>query len=175
LNQGFIHIYCGDGKGKTSAALGLALRAAGRGLKVLILRLMKDSDSGEVSALQSLKQVTVIPAPEKLSFVFRMTPVEKEEYCLIVRTMFDTAVRLVRDEQADVLIIDEACSAVRSGLLDEQALIDFLKTKPGNLEIVLTGRNPTNELLALADYVSEIQKIKHPYDRKIRPRQGVEW
>ena len=174
MAKGLIHIYCGEGKGKTSAALGLAMRAAGRGLNVVILRLMKDCDSGELISLASLPTVTLIPVPEKLKFIFKMTDAEKNAYRMLVSSMLETAQGLARTGDCDVLIIDEACSALTTQMLDSAQLIDFLKNKPETLEVVLTGRDPSEELISLADYVSEIKKIKHPYDQSIAPRRGIE-
>lgn len=169
-----MHIYCGDGKGKTSAAMGLLLRAAGRGLKVVVVRLMKDCNSGELLSLSRLPEVTVIPAPEKLKFVFKMTDEEKAQYRAQVSSMLDAACKTIEDKSADVLIIDEACSAVETGMLDLGYLVEFIKRRPEGLEVVLTGRNPCDELIELADYISEIKKIKHPYDNDTPPRIGIE-
>lgn len=174
MKKGLVHIYCGDGKGKTSSAMGLVLRAAGRGLKVVIVRLMKDCDSGELLSLSRLPDVTVIPAPEKLKFVFKMTDEEKVRYKSQVSSMLDAAREDIENKKADVLIIDEACSAVETGMLDLKYLIEFLKSRPEGLEVVMTGRNPCNELIELADYVSEIKKIKHPFDKNTPPRTGIE-
>lgn len=174
MRKGLIHIYCGEGKGKTSAALGLAIRAAGRGLGVVVVRLMKDCDSGELDSLKKLPEVTVVPAPEKLKFVFEMDDAEKEQYREMVSSMLYAAGELIINKNADVLIIDEACSAVTTGMLELEELIGFIKNKPENLEVVLTGRDPPRELIELADYVSEIKKIKHPFDNSTPPRLGIE-
>lgn len=175
MNKGLIHLYCGEGKGKTSAAIGLAVRAAGRGLRVVLLRLMKDCDSGELNSLRDLKSVKILPVPEKLKFVFRMTPDEKAEYRELTLGLLAQAGEYINSNQADVLIIDEACSAVTTGILELSELTGFLNNKPDGLEVVLTGRDPPDELVELADYVSEIRKVKHPYDRDIGPRKGIEW
>ena len=175
MKKGLIHLYCGEGKGKTSAALGLALRAAGRGLNVVILRLMKDCASGELNSLRKLKSVIILPVPEKLKFVFQMTSEEKALYRELVLELLKQAEAYVKNNQADVLIIDEACSAVTTGILELGELIEFLRNKKDELEVVLTGRNPPDEVVGLADYVSEIRKVKHPYDRDIGPRKGIEW
>lgn len=174
MKTGLVHIYCGDGKGKTSSAMGLALRAAGRGLKVVVLRLMKDANSGELVSLAKLPGLTVIPVPEKLKFVFKMTQEEKDGYKALVSSMFSAACEAVESNNADVLIIDEACSAVQTGMLDLRRLVEFIKNRPEGLEVVLTGRNPPEELIELADYVSEIRKVKHPFDNNTPPRTGIE-
>lgn len=170
MKKGLVHIYCGEGKGKTTAALGLILRASGRGLKVCIVRLMKDNDSGELNSIERLEGVHVIKAPEKLKFVWLMSEEEKLEYKNKIMDMLEEAAK--RDW--DLLVIDEACSAVSTGLLELDYLLNLIKNKPESSEIVLTGREPRPELLELADYVTEMKKIKHPYDRGVGARTGIE-
>jgi cob(I)alamin adenosyltransferase len=170
VKKGLVHIYCGEGKGKTTAALGLILRASGRGLKVCIVRLMKDNDSGELNSIERLEGVHVIKAPEKLKFVWLMSEEEKLEYKNKIMDMLEEAAK--RDW--DLLVIDEACSAVSTGLLELDYLLNLIKNKPEGSEIVLTGREPRPELLELADYVTEMKKIKHPFDRGVGARTGIE-
>lgn len=165
-----MHIYCGDGKGKTTAALGLILRASGRGLRVLVIRLMKDCDSGELKSIEKLEGVELIKAPDKLKFVWLMTDEEKTEY----KTKILEMIREAESKSYDLLVIDEACSAVSTGLLELDCLINLIKNRPEGSEIVLTGRDPRPELLELADYVTEMKKVKHPFDRGIGARTGIE-
>lgn len=168
MKKGLLHIYCGDGKGKTTAATGLAVRAAGRGLKVCVVRLMKDAGSGEIASLLRLG-VNVVPTPEKIPFVFKMTPEEKEEYRAVVANMLEQA-----KGDYDLVIIDEACSAVNFGIADKEYILDMIDSRPEGQEMVLTGRDPCPELCRRADYISEIKKIKHPFDSGIGSRIGIE-
>lgn len=172
--KGLIHIYCGEGKGKTSASIGLGVRAAGRGMQVVLLRLMKDCDSGELNALASIPNFTVIRAPEQLKFVFRMTEEEKDAYRAEVRRMWNEAMALVDSGRCDLLLMDEACSALSRDMLDRETLLKFLKEKPAQLEVVMTGRDPLPEICELADYISDIHKVKHPFDQGIPARVGIE-
>lgn len=174
-NTGCVHIYCGDGKGKTTAALGLAVRAAGRGRKVLIARFLKTDDSGEVAVLGRIPGICVIPCERSFGFFRQMSDREKQEageyYGRLFRQAWEQAVR----EECRVLVLDEIMAACNYRLVEEGELIEKLRTRPPWLEVVMTGREPSKELLVLADYVSEIRKRKHPYDRGLRAREGIEY
>lgn len=173
--DGLIHIYCGDGKGKTSAAVGLGVRACGSGKRVLLVQFLKGENSAERSVLAGLPRFTVAPNPEQIKFTFQMTPGEREEAERDCRARFTAAVNAARAGECDLLILDEALGAVQTGLLPNATLADFMRNKPSGLELVLTGRDPSPEVLALADYVSEIRKVRHPFDRGVPARRGIEF
>lgn len=173
--NGLTHVYCGDGKGKTTAAVGLGIRACGSGKRVLMVQFLKGNTSGERNVLRELKNFRVLPAPENIKFTFQMTKRELEETAVLCGEQFCRAVSAVNGGECDVLILDEVFGAVNCNLLDNRMLVDLIKNKPQNLELVLTGRDPKPEVLELADYVSEIRKIKHPYDRGIPARRGIEF
>jgi len=170
---GLIHIYCGDGKGKTTAAIGLAVRAAGAGKKIVFTQFFKDGSSSEVKKLQLLDEIQVMHCQTVKGFFRRMNDAEKarasEDYTRLLAQVIEAA------KNADLLILDEIVSACNHGTVAKTAVLDFLRGKPKNLEVVLTGRNPSGELLELADYVTEMQKIKHPYDMGITARRGIEY
>ncbi len=155
---GLIHIYTGDGKGKTTAALGLILRASGRGLHVVLGQFLKGRETGELHTL----------------FSFQMNEQEKAEVLQSHNAFIQELASYCRQEETDLLVLDEVIGACGTHLLDESLLIDFLKHKPEHLEVVMTGRNPSPELLEQADYVSEICKRKHPFDKGIPAREGIE-
>ena len=173
--SGLIHLYCGDGKGKTTCAMGLALRAAGRGMPVVIAQFLKSENSGERESLRRLPGVTLLPLPEQVIFTFRMTPEEKEEARQESTRRFREAVRLASEQGAGLLVLDEICAAISTGMVELSEVEDFLDSKPEGLEVVLTGRDPAQSLLSRADYVTEMQKKKHPFDQGIRAREGVEF
>ncbi len=173
--KGLVHIYCGSGKGKTSAALGLGLRACGRGFKVLLVRFLKDEHSGELAAIEKLDCFSVIKAPKSLPFTWNMSEKDKSEYAAYAKNMFESALCRVNNNECDLLILDEACAAAEYGMLDKKAVAVFLKNRPTSLEVVLTGRNPPEEWVELADYVSEIRCIKHPFEHGIGQREGIEY
>ena len=173
--KGLIHIYCGDGKGKTTAAIGLAVRAAGSGMKVLFARFLKNEQSGELKILDWIPEIEVLHLERSYGFFRTLTDQEKEE----VRIMYGSLWKQIREKASggafDVLVIDEFMAAYRYGLIDRDESLRFLRGKPEYLEVVLTGRDPDQSLVELADYVSEIRKVKHPFDRGIPARAGVEY
>lgn len=170
---GLIHLYCGDGKGKTTAALGLALRAAGAGKQVVFTQFFKDGSSSEVEPLAALPGVRVFHADTVRGFYRNMTPSQREQagkdYTALFRQVTQAA------QEADLLILDEIVSACNRGVVPEKLVTDFLREKPARLEVVLTGRNPSSALLELADYVTEMRKLRHPFDRGIGARKGIEF
>lgn len=173
--NGCIHIYCGDGKGKTSAAIGLAVRAAGRGKRILIARFLKTDDSGEVPVLRHIPGIRVLPCRRSFGFTFRMTEEQKREAAAYYQGQFQKACRETLEGDYDVMILDEILAACNSHLVEETEVLRFLKQKPPKLEVVLTGRNPSPELTELADYVSVIQMQKHPFTEGIPAREGIEY
>lgn len=171
---GYIHIYCGDGKGKTTCGMGLCTRAAGSGYKVLIYQFMKDNKTSERKILETLDQVTLIDGLESEKFSFQMTAEEKEERKAYYESQFRMVTAKAESEEYDVLFLDEIIYAIGAGLFDEALLLDYLKQKPARLEVILSGQNPSQELVDAADYVSNIQKIKHPFDQGLPARKGIE-
>ena len=165
-----LHIYHGDGKGKTTAAMGLALRMAGRGKRVVIAQFLKCGDSGERFALAAMDGVELLPLPDCLPFTFELTPEqlgqERERYARMLRRLEE-----LRDE-AELLVLDEVCDAIDAGLVELAAVLRLLNGFGG--EAVLTGRQGQPELLARADYVTRMEKQKHPFDRGVGARAGVE-
>lgn len=175
MNQGLIHIYCGDGKGKTSAAIGLAVRAAGCGKKVLFARFLKNEESGELKILDAVPEVTVIHLERSYGFFNTLSDGEKQEVRQLYGTLWNSIAKIITESDYDILIMDEFMAAYRYGLIPQEEAIKFLRKKPKCLEVVLTGRDPDEKLVELADYVSEIRKVKHPFDRGIRARRGIEY
>ena len=170
---GLIHLYCGDGKGKTTAALGLALRAAGAGKQVVFTQFFKDGSSSEIEPLAALPGVRVFHADTVRGFYRNMTPSQREQAGKDYTALFRQVTQAARE--ADLLILDEIVSACNRGVVPEKLVTDFLREKPDRLEVVLTGRNPSFALLELADYVTEMRKLRHPFDRGIGARKGIEF
>ena len=169
--QGLLEIYCGDGKGKTTAALGLALRAAGCGLRVHIVQFLKGTETGELASLAQIPQISLVRCDKDWGFTFSMT--EQDKKCH--NRMLQEAISMAKSGEIDVLIFDEFQAAYAHGLLDKEAAKDFILKKPATLELVLTGRNPDPVFLEAADYVSEIHGVRHPYQKQIPARKGIEF
>lgn len=174
MSLGLLHIYTGNGKGKTTAAIGLGVRAAGRGIPVIFLQLMKGRPTGELAVLSRLPEVTVLRGKTGEKFVSAMTGEERRETRRGQDEAFRAAVRLAEEAGRGLLIIDEVMSALRHGLLDEALLRGFLDCRPPEVEVVLTGRDAPGWLLERADYVTEMKKLHHPYDRGVLAREGIE-
>lgn len=168
-----IHIYCGDGKGKTTAAMGLALRAAGSGKRVLLLQFFKDGKSSEFRSLERVEGVEVIPQTKSVGFIWTLSEREKAEARAYYTGLLEQA--LARAADFDLLVLDEAMSALSTGMIDEERLLAFFNEKPESLEVVLTGRDPSQAMVDRADYVTEMRKIKHPFDRGTPARRGIEF
>jgi cob(I)alamin adenosyltransferase len=175
MELGLIHIYCGDGKGKTTAAMGLGMRAVGREKKVLLTQFLKDNETGELNSIEKLgTNFEVIKGmPVKKFFKF-MSPEEQTITRNEHEERFRSVTKKAIDENFDLLILDEIIASTNLDLVQLDTVVEFLKNKPRGLEVVLTGRNPNEKLVNLADYVSEIKAVKHPYEKGINSRIGIE-
>ena len=168
--EGFVHLYFGEGKGKTTAAAGLALRALGRGKRVRILQFLKDGTSGEIALLKELG-AEVSAGKTGGGFVSRMSKEEQAE----VRVRQDRLLQEAIDSGCDLLVLDEACAACRMGLVDEELLKRAVLEKPEEREVILTGRGPADWMKEAADYVTEMRCVKHPFAQGVTAREGVEY
>ena len=174
--RSLIHIYYGLGKGKTTAALGLALRASGCGQRVVLVQFLKDLASGELNQLALLPNITVLRGKaEGAAFSWDMTDTQKQKTREIHDENIKRAIALANCGECDLLILDEALDAYQLQLLDGDLFKKIVADKPDALELVITGHQPPDWLLGMADYVTEMVKIKHPYDRGISARRGVEF
>lgn len=168
-----MHIYCGDGKGKTTAAFGLALRAVGSGMKVSVTQFLKDGSSSELGAISSFENVKIHLPKKDFGWFQSLSDEEitnaKEVYMELLQEIMEDA------KNYELLVLDEAIWSYHYGLLDKEMFLEFLAAKKGQCEIILTGRNPDEQLLSLADYVTEMKKIRHPYDIGLKARKGIEF
>ena len=168
-----VHIYCGDGKGKTTAAMGLALRMAGAGKQVLIGQFFKNGSSGEIRALKAVPGVETVHCETVPGRYANMTPEQRaqarRDYTAYLLELLE------RGKAADLLVLDEVISALNRGIVPMEPVAAYLKAWGGEKEIVLTGRNPAQTLVDLADYVTEMRKEKHPFDQGVRARKGIEY
>ena len=170
---GRIHVYYGDGKGKTTAAMGQAIRAAGCGLKVLVFQFLKNNSSNERNILEQIPNITCLPGRERVKFFSQMTGEEKLELRHYNTKALDEIIKFC--SSFDMLVLDEALCAVKLGMLSEDELIGFLTHKPRGLEVILTGHEVSKKMLKAADYATEMQKVKHPYDLGKTAREGIEF
>lgn len=169
------HIYYGNGKGKTTAAIGLAVRAAGSKMKVLFVQFLKTEFSGERHILSHTENVTLTFCPLELKFTFDMDDKEKAQAAKIFKGIFDNAVTTALTEKYDMVVLDEVFEAINAHVLSESEVYEFITNAPSSMEIVMTGHNPPQKFMDCADYITEFKKIKHPYDRGITGRIGIEF
>ncbi len=172
--SGLIHIYCGNGKGKTTAAVGLAVRAAGAGKQVLFVQFFKDGSSSEICSLKQIPGIQIHVCERHFGLYKHMNEQMRMEAAVEYRCLFDQAWNRA-GEGIDVLILDEVISACNYQMVPETMLLEFLKNKPEHLEVILTGRNPSETLLELGDYVTEMRCKKHPLNQGIAARRGIEF
>ena len=175
MEHGLVHLYCGDGKGKTTCAMGLALRALGRGRTVTVAQFLKSADSGERAALSALKGVTLLDVPPQMKFSSAMNQQERRQAAADFSRLLEQAAQAVRSGAGQLVILDEVCAAINAGLLPLSGVTAFLDGRPEDTEVVLTGRNPAPALMSRADYVTEMVKITHPYDSGVPARPGIEF
>lgn len=186
LEKGLLHIYTGDGKGKTSAALGLAMRAVGRGLNVLVLQYFKleSEPSGEMAWKEGLRGKPAIEGGEGGHLIFRRGDYRHpffdpgaDREVLRAKILEQTAwvAAEMKAGYWDVIVLDEVNNALRDKLLMLDELEPLLELRPENVELICTGRGAPEELIEIADYVTEMKAIKHPGTRQIGARKGIEF
>ena len=176
MKTGLTHIYTGDGKGKTTCAMGLALRAAGNGLSVCIFQFCKNGHTGEQRPLADLESVQFKRAASVTQkFVWNMTPDEKAAWCDAQQALFTQACIACCDENVDVVVMDEVLIALSSGAIEISQIEHLIDRKASGVELVMTGRGAPQELIDKADYVTEMRMIKHPYTQGQDARLGIEY
>jgi cob(I)alamin adenosyltransferase len=173
LEKGLVQVYTGNGKGKTSAAFGLALRATGRGLRVYVIQFIKGGfDYGELHVLDKLPNIT-LKAFGRGKFITAKPP-EKEDVKHAEEAL-KLAKEITEAAENDIVILDEINVAIDLKLIKLQEVIEIIKKKPDNVEIILTGRNAPEEIIDLADLVTELKDIKHPFHKGFKARKGIEY
>lgn len=170
---GLVHVYTGNGKGKTTTALGLAFRATGRGLRVIVLQFLKpDGGYGEHIAASGTENMTIIPMGPDHMCGREVTREEDLEY---TRRGLEKAEEVLTSGEYDMVILDEINNSLRFGLVDAAGVISLLERRAPHTEVVLTGRGVPQEIIDYADLVTEMTLVKHPFDRGIRARKGIEY
>jgi cob(I)alamin adenosyltransferase len=169
-NRGLVHVYTGNGKGKTTAAIGLAVRAAGRNLKVAFVQFIKGVQTGERIFMENYKAFDIV---QLNAGNYRSK--SQEQLRNEAQKTLSYAEKVITGDEYDMVILDEICVALHENLISVQQVLDLLDKKPQRLELVLTGRNAPQELIERADLVTEMHMIKHPYNEGIVARQGIEF
>jgi len=173
LEKSLVQVYTGDGKGKTSAAFGLALRAVGRGLKVYVIQFIKGGfDYGELHIVERLPNLR-LASFGRGKFITNLPP--SEEDMKLARDAFDLAKKIVKGGEHDIVILDEINVALNLKMVGTEEVIDMIKNRPRHVELILTGRYAPTQILEVADLVTEMREVKHPYAHGVPPRKGIEY
>lgn len=170
---GLIQVYTGTGKGKTTASLGLAMRACGHGLRVYMIQFMKGRiDYGELRVAQNIEGLTIeqFGRPE---FVDKDNPAKED--VKLAREALQRSEEVILSGKYDMVILDEINAAIEWNLIELEDVVNLLRKRPEGVEIVLTGRYARKEIVDLADLVSEIREIKHPFKRGVHSRVGIDF
>lgn len=172
MKKGFIHVYTGHGKGKTTAALGLGLRAVGAGFKVHMVQFMKGRRYSEIDGIEQLSNFS-ISQHGRDEFVSKENPEQID--IDMAQEGFDFAKKIIKDSKFDIIILDELNVAVDFKLIDLKDVLNLIEDKPEPLELILTGRYAHSDIIKKADLVTEMLEIKHPYQKGILSRKGIDF
>ena len=175
MKTGLIHIYTGDGKGKTTCSVGLGVRALSHNLKVCYSYFNKNPEKygyTEIDSLEKLGARVISCTKGHPSFDKSLTI---DDHKIQTQKSIEALDKIIHSEQFDLLIMDEIIISIRDGFIDESVIIEFIKNKPRSLELIMTGRGASKKLIELADYVSELKEVKHPMNQGIFSRKGIEF
>lgn len=169
------HLYYGDGKGKTTSALGLAVRAAGNGMNVHIVQFLKGGNTGELNTLTNVNSIKISRCDRHYGFTFKMSENDKKEITDCHNKNLEYAIKLMNGGKTDVLILDEIIDAYNLNLIDKKRVSELVFEMQLDAELIMTGHNPQQKFIDAVDYASEIKAIKHPYEKGIPSRIGIEY
>lgn len=174
-SKGQIHIYTGEGKGKTTAALGLSMRAAGRDRKVLFVQFLKGQDTGEQYLMNKIPQITHVKLANARTFFHALTDEEQRSLIEETEKEWESLYEQISNGGFDLVVLDEIMAAMYLGIIPESKVMKLLQEKPFQMELVLTGRNAPDLISKEADLITEMRKIRHYYDQGILSREGTEY
>ena len=176
LKNGFVQVYTGDGKGKTTAAVGLAVRAAGDGYKVIMVQFLKGGPTGELNSAKLLQPNFVIRRFEKPRGFFRtLNQEEKLELKKEIEEAYEFCISTLKEQGCDILILDEVMGALSNNLISNEQIEYLILLKPDNMELILTGRNAPQSIIDKADLVTEMKQVKHYFEKGVCARKGIEY
>lgn len=175
LELGLVQIYTGEGKGKTTAAIGQGIRAAGNGLRVYMVQFLKSGQTGELKTIKELENFKLFRFERPRGFFWTLNEAQKLELRSDIDLAMKFVAEVIENNYCDLLILDEVLGCISNKLIELEQLLAIISRKPESMEIVMTGRNAPDELISIADYVSEIRAIKHPFSEGISARKGIEY
>ena len=176
MENGLIQVYYGNGKGKTTAAIGLGIRAIGSKYKVIMIQFLKNDETGEYRTLKELEpQFKVFHFEKKRGFTWQLTDEEKKELQSETQNALKFASKVMDTGECDILILDELLNSLQLGFVKESEVLELIENKPDEIELVLTGRTLPPSIAEKADYISHIDDVKHPMEKGMDARQGIEY
>lgn len=176
LEKGLVQIYTGNGKGKTTAAIGLGIRAYGNGLKVIMIQFLKSGITGELNVLNNLgENFKVYRFEKEKDFTWNLNEEQKEELKKEITEGFTFAKKVVQENMCDMLILDEVMASINGGYIKEEEVAKLIESKPNNMELVLTGRDIPELIAQKSDLITEMKEIKHYFNKGIPARKGIEF
>ena len=162
LKEGYVQVYTGNGKGKTTAAMGLAFRAAGDGMEVKVVQFLKSWKTGELESAKRFDNLEILRFEKVKGFTWELN----EE---------DFVKGLVENRGCDILILDEVMASISGGFIGEDEIVELIEKKPKDMELILTGRNVPEKIMEKADLITEMREIKHYYKKGVPAREGIEF
>jgi cob(I)alamin adenosyltransferase len=175
MKKGYVQIYTGNGKGKTTAAMGLALRAAGHGFKVKIVQFLKGGVTGELKSIEHLETIDILRVSDAKKYVWTLSDEEKSAMQERSKEMIEQFKIWFLNNEIDILILDEVMAAIKYDIVSLEDILALLKQRPDTIEVVMTGRDAPNELCDMADLISEINDRKHYFEGGVPARKGIEF
>lgn len=176
LKNGYVQVYTGNGKGKTTAAVGLAVRAAGNGYNVFMVQFLKGGKTGEIESAKKLAPYfNIFRFEKKRGFFWTLNEEEKIELKEEIQKGYEFCMETLKEGKCDILIMDEVMGALNNGLISEEQLIELIDNKPVNIELILTGRDVPKTIIDKANLVTEMKDIKHYFNEGVPSREGIEF
>lgn len=175
MKKGYLQIYTGNGKGKTTAALGLTIRAAGSGMHVVFSQFVKSMNTGELNIINNIDNIKVLRYASNKKFAWDMNEEEKSELKNEMQLQLKDTMRISKEEQCDVVVFDELLGALHGEYISKQDILDLIENRPESCEYIITGRAAPDWLVKKADLVSSIEPVKHYMDAGVNARKGIEY
>ena len=175
LKEGYVQVYTGNGKGKTTAAMGLAFRAAVDGMEVKVVQFLKSWKTGELESAKRFDNLEILRFEKVKGFTWELNEEELAQLKSEVRVGFDFVKGLVENRGCDILILDEVMASISGGFIGEDEIVELIEKKPKDMELILTGRNVPEKIMEKADLITEMREIKHYYKKGVPAREGIEF
>ena len=176
LETGLVQVYTGNGKGKTTAAIGQGMRCYGNGFKVIMVQFLKSGETGELNTVKELNdRFTIYRFEKEKGFTWTLSETEKIQLKSEIKEAINFIYDVIEKKSCDMLIIDEIMGTLHSGYIKEEQILDIIKRKPEKMELILTGRNVPKTIIEKSDLVTEMKDIKHYFNKGINARKGIEY